>query len=311
MPFSSTTPQDVTYIPQYIEETVVGSMPGSGNFTAIAPTALFSLISDKGAVPIFGLGSRDPISILDGFHVSGFTLRFNPINTDFLKYAFNLASGTGTIAKTLSFAAKVQVGGLGQGAGTSYYFTANHARIATATITATTRSPLLAECYMICKNPTFSTSPPAPTMTQTLPTGNALMFQSGGSTAVTWGATTINTGTIHARIDNELSVIPIIGSQEYQEVLPGARDFRLVFSAVFSDPTSLMADYLAYTQRNLVWTLNSTGPKTLTTTNGQLVSLTDLGFDIADLTVSGRFGLRGSKPTEETYAIFGTSLALT
>ena len=304
---TATGPQDVTILPQYIEEVNEGVMPPSGTFSAIAPTALFSLISDKGAVPIFTIGSVDPSNILDGFHVSGFTLRFNPFDTTFLKYAFNLGAGAGTIDKTLSFMSEIKVGGIN---GTQYYFTANSARIATATLTCAARSPILAEVYVLCKNPTFSTSPPAPTP-GTLATTNPLMYYSGGATSVVWGSTTLNASTLHCRVDNNIQVVPTIGSQEYYTTLRGARDFRAVFSGIFQDPTTLMTDFLAFTKRNLVWTINSTGPKTLTVTNGQLVSLTDLGFDIADLTVSGRFGLRGAKPVEETFAVFGTSVALT
>lgn len=305
--FLATGPQHVTILPQYIEEATPGTMPPSGTMSAIAPTALFSIISDKGAVPIFSLGSRDPQSIIDGFHVSGFTLRFNPQDTTFLKYAFNLAAGAGTIQATLSFASKILVGGEG---GTTYYFTANNARIATATITAAARSPLLAEVYVICQNPAFSTSAPAPGF-GSVSSNKPLSYYSGGTSEVTWGGTAQNITTMHCRIDNELQVIPTLGYQEYRGTLTGARDFRAVFSGVFADPTALLADFLAFTSRNLVWTLNSSPSETLTVTNGQLVSLTDLGFDIADLTVSGRFGLRGAKPTEETYALFGTAVALT
>ena len=301
-----TGPQDVVTIPQFIEESSEGSMPGAGNFTAIAPTALFSLISDKGAVPVFTIGSVDPQSILDGFHVSGFTLRFNPFDTTFLKYAFNLGAGAGTIDTTLSFASKIKVGGIN---GTNYYFTANDARIATATLTCAVRSPILAEVYVLCKNPAFSTSAPAPSFA-TL-TGKPLMYYSGGASSLQWGATALNASTLHVRVDNNLQVVPTIGSQEYYTTLRGARDFRAVFSGLFQDPTALWTDFINFTSRSLVWTINSSPSNVLTVTGGQLVSLTDLGFDIKDLTVSGRFGLRGATPVEETYAVFGTSVALT
>lgn len=299
--FTPTMPYHVIQLPAYIEETTEGSTPTTGTLTKIGPQALFSIVSDKGAVPIFTLGARDPNTILDGRHISGFTLRFNPENTTFLKYAFNLEVGAGTIAKTLTFVAEITIGG------TNYYFTANHCRLGTATVTGAPGSPLLADAYIVCKNPTFSTT--APSLTAPATPAAPLMFYTGGADPVKYGTNVLDTESIVVRVDNNLIPIWVMGSQEYQQVQTGARDFSAAVSGVLRNTTQL-TDYLAFTPRTFVWTVDSVGPKTFTITAGNLVSLRDLSFDIGDLSATGRYG-RGGGAVTETYMVFGTSIALT
>jgi hypothetical protein len=285
-------PQDLIYQPQYSKETTEGSTPTTGTFTAIAPTAYFGLTSDKGAVPIMTIGKRDPNTILEGRRISGFSLRFHPYNSTFMKYAFNLGAGTGTIDDTLTFGAQVVI------AGTTWYFTANHCRVSSCTITGAPGSPLLADAYVVCKNPSFDTS--APGISWASLSGTPWMFYSGGTDPVSFGSNVFGCTSISVRVDNNVKPVHVVGDRDYKQVPPGGRDFSAAVSGLFRDPTKHWTDFLGFTPGTFTWTLNSSPASAFTISSAQLVSLRELGFDVADLSVMGRYN-RGGGPVEELY----------
>lgn len=295
-----TMPYQMVYLPQYIEETTQGTFPSTGTTTNIAPTAMFSLQSDKGAIPIFSVGSRDPQSILDGAHVSGFSLRFHPVNTTFMKYGYNLGSGSGTIDKTLSFATQLTIGG------TNYFFTMVNCRVVTMQTIIAPGGPITCDAYVIGQTPAFAVSAPATGFT-TL-TGTPLSFYSGGANPVTWGSTNFNLTACAVAVHNNVHPVFIQGNQDYVANPPGGHDFNCVLSGLFSDPSKQMTDFVGYTSRTLTITLDSSGPKAFTLAASQLVSLRGVDFNISDY-AGGRFG-RGKGPVEEVYHVFSPSLVL-
>jgi hypothetical protein len=301
-----TSTQDLVYNPQYIAETTPGLFPTTGTMTGIAGIGHFALATDLGYVPLFITGSRDPAYLLAGRKVSGFVLRYNAADTALMKYAFNLAAGAGTISDTLSFAAQILVGGYG---GTTYYFTCDFCRINQMTVSTDPGRPVMVEAHVICRDPTFTTSAPGPAFGTV--TGTPMMFDTGGDDNVSFNSNTMNTTGISVRVSNNLTPTYLTGSRLYKAIPYGGRDISAVVNQVLIDPSKQWTDFTTPNTGTFQWTLNSTSSpqKKITISNANIISEHDISFNIADLSVAGRFN-RGGGPVEEIYMISGLSTSV-
>lgn len=137
------------------------------------------------------------------------------------------------------------------------------------------------------------------------------MFYSGGDDAsqVMFGSNAFDATSVAVRVDNNLTPVFTMGSKDYRQIQPGARDFSAAVTGVFRDPSKFWTDYNNFTSGSFVWTINTVGAKGVTISNAELVSLRGLNFDVSDLSVMGQYG-RGGGVVEEMYMIFGNSLAL-
>ena len=193
------------------EETGSYGTPPSGSYTFIAPQAAFIPEYDVGAVQVRPLGTRDGRSIVDGAHIGGFTLRFNPYNSTLLKYAFNTGSGTGsetgTIDRSLTFVTRIQI------SGSQYVMWIPGCRIERATVALGAGGLLQGEVYCVGILPMLSGSIPASNML-TWPTdpGTApWSFTDGGANPLTVGTHSPNVNRVRAAARNNVTPLFVLG----------------------------------------------------------------------------------------------------
>ena len=203
---------DILIWPQYIEESTPGQFPDAGTMNFIAPQAAIEHDADLNHLLIPGLGSRDVRDILRSLEGYGFTLRFYPINIDFLNYAVDL---TLQKTKTLSLAAKVEMED-----GTKYW-KVSWAKPDSLMLTWAVGAPVTAEMYFLCRKPVYGDSV-GPTLASD-PGTEPLQWYSGGDNPFSIGATTAKIQSFMVRIDNNLRAIYAGGSKEFIALKPGER----------------------------------------------------------------------------------------
>lgn len=243
--------------PCYGEETTYG-VPLSGSYTYIAPQAAFMPEFDMGDVATRVLGSRDVRKVVAGAEIGGFTLRFNPYNVTFLKYAFNTGSSTGsvtgTIDKSLTIASSIRINNI------DYVMLIPGCKIERATVRCAAGGLVQAEVYCIGRKPQLSGSTTASGVTFPNDAGTApYSFQDGGSNPVAIGTPTPDVNNIRVAVRNNLTPIYVLGSKIIKDIVPMERQLQLVWSQLQKGITEFTAA-TGSTDQVISWTLQTSGP---------------------------------------------------
>ncbi len=230
-PFSSF--YHILNVPAFKEESTYGVIP-SGSYTFIAPQAAFIPEFDVGAITTRVLGSRDVRTIVDGAHIGGFTLRFNPYNTTFLKYAFNTGSGTGSVTGTIdtsfTVVSRIRI------SGSNYMMYIPGAKIENCTVSAGVGGLVQAEAYCVGLMPTLSGSDTPGGVANTVvswptdPGTDPYSFKDGGANPLTVNSVGYNVNRIRCAVRNNLTPIYVMGNQDPIQLMPMERQTQLVFT---------------------------------------------------------------------------------
>ncbi len=253
------------------EETSYG-VPFSGSYTFIAPQAAFIPEYDVGAIQVRPIGTRDSRNIIDGAHIGGFTLRFNPYNSTLLKYAFNTGSGTGstasTIDKSLTFITRIMI------SGSNYVMWIPGCRIERATVALGAGGLLQGEAYCVGILPMLSGST-ATTVTWPTDPGTApWSFYDGGTTPFIISGSSVytpNVNRVRAAARNNITPLFVLGKQNPIENPPMEHQVQFVWTQLMDSITSWQAatgsmDLGAY------WVLKS-GTSVMTMTGSKITRL--------------------------------------
>ncbi len=256
------------------EESGSYGTPPSGSYTFIAPQAAFIPEYDLGAIQVRPIGTRTGRNIVDGAHIGGFTLRFNPYNSTLLKYAFNTGSGTGsvtgTIDKSLTFVTRIVI------SGSQYVMWIPGCRIERATIALGAGGLLQGEVYCVGILPMLSGSVPASNMlTWPSDPGTApWSFVDGGTTPFIISGSSVytpNVNRLRAAARNNVTPLFVLGKQNPIENPPMESQVQLVWTQLMDSITSWQAatgsmDLGAY------WILKS-GTSVMTLTGSKITRL--------------------------------------
>ncbi|MEM3732466.1 MAG: phage tail tube protein [Candidatus Bathyarchaeia archaeon] len=284
---SITAGHNILVWPQYVEETTPGNFPSNATLNFIAPYALFEQDADLNHVFIPGLGSRDVRDIIRSLEMYGFTMRFFPIDTEFLKYATNLSLDM----KTLSLEAKINLGG------TTKYWRASFAKANYATLTWTIGDLVRAEVYMVCRKPSYLSSSTSTFASD--PGTQPLSWADGGDNPFTIGTLTPKVQAFSVTIRNNLRSVFAGGSREFITLHPGERRINGTITILWED-TNYWDLLVSDEYKDIVWTLKSGSPaKTLTLANAKFSRINRFPWT------------PGSDVIAETYAFFAKTAALT
>jgi len=241
------TGKNILSWPQYVEETTPGTFPENATLNFIAPYALFDQDADLNHMFVSGLGSRDVRDIIRSIELYGFTMRFFPVNTNFLKYATNLNLDT----KTLSLEAKIDF------AGTTKYWRATYAKVNYATLRWTPGDLIRAEVYMLCRKPVYAASSTATHSSD--PGTEPLTWSSGGDNPFTLGGSNVKVQAFTVTIRNNLRPVYAGGAREYVALVPGERRIQGTITILWESTDYW--DILVNDQyKDIVWTLKSGTP---------------------------------------------------
>jgi hypothetical protein len=216
------------------------------------------------------LGTPDLYKGLKVRETYDFGVNYAPIDTVLLQYMINTGS---TPSRDDSFTFVMSQKQNVSGTLTEQYQIATGCSISDVTITVKSGDVIMVESNWIANkintwatangfsNPTFATALSAAPLTALSP----------GSSAMTWNSVAYDVRSMSVKVDQNPDRVQVVGQTGTTWIQPTIREITFEMDVVYKD-TTLIADSVALTPRAMVWTLNSTGPKTLTFTNAYLAT---------------------------------------
>lgn len=287
----------VTRHPEYVEESTFGVFPTNPDLSWIGPSESWDPRSDIPPYEVRYLGSEDPHSLLRGIEAYEFTLEHFMQASTWCKYAINpQGGGAGSIDKSLSIAAGIRMGGA---AGTVYYYKMLGCRPRSLTLTGRPGEAHRCRMELVCRQiPTPGSSDPVGTGSWASDPGSPpWFFTSGGQNPITVGGATVPVTEITVTIERNPEVIYVMGSGLAAYIPPKHRSISGSFTLVWMNQNQY-TDLQNYTNRTIVWTLNSSPSSVLTLTNCKLHRLDS-------------FTVRPTEVVYERWTFTGLSASLT
>jgi hypothetical protein len=256
----------VTKHPQYVEETQFGVMPTNPDLNWIGPAESWDPRSDIPPYEVRYLGSEDPHSLLRGIEAYEFTLEHFMQASTWAKYAINpQGGGAGSIDKSLALACGIRMGGA---AGTVYYYTMLGCRARSLTLTGRPGEAHRLRMEVVTRQiPEPGTSDPVGTGSWASdPATPPWFFTSGGQDPIEVGGAPVPVTEISITIERNPEVIYVMGSGLAEYIPPKHRSIKGTMTLVWLSQNRY-ADLQNYTNRNVVWTLNTAPSSILTMSN--------------------------------------------
>jgi len=253
--------------------------------------------ADITPIEVRQLGSEDVYKLLKGQEAYSIALEYFLQHSTFAKYGVNpQGGGAGSIDKSLSLAAGLKMGGA---AGTTYYYKMQGSRPRTITISGRPGEAHRVRYEIIAQLiPIPSTPNPVGTGSWASDPGTApWIFTSGGANPVTVGGEAVPCVEISASIERNTESLYVMGQSTVAYLPPKQRAVTATMTLVWL-AQSRYTDLQNFTDRNVVWTLNSSPSSVLTLSNCKFHRLDS-------------FTVRPTEVLLERWAITGLSAALT
>lgn len=261
---------------QWIAETVEGTFPTSGTLTTV-PFSNLEFTIDGQHVDVAQVGPEDFLTSIKGVPVEEFRITGPMLDTDLVKWlvnAQNFGTPTGTISESRSFLTSIYLNG------TENYLKFTGVKPKSGSIKMERGKPHELSIEFVCMDiadPTTS-APTGVTISSTFPTGTPYHHKSGAS--VSWNGSTIPARSITLNINRSTSAEEVLDSYTPYTVLPHMRDMTANISGMWLGNT-LLTDYNSDTARQAIFTLTSTGPKTITCATAKLLK-SNIPIDAGD-----------------------------
>lgn len=269
---------------QFIEEVTEGTVPGAGTTTSIGPNTMISVKKDGQWVEVPQLGSEDIVSLNQGPLKFDFQVKFNLINSTFLKYGVNAANyttPTGTISASLTMLWSQWFNG------TENYMVLKGTRPRSVTVDLEIGKPITATMDLIGMNivdPSAS-APAGITLQTAAPVGPVWDWISGGANSVSWGGTAMDVKKFSVAINRNTREDWTLGNLNPFSTQPHGRRIGWNFTNLWDSTGTLEGDWRAGASKTLAVVLKS-ATSTLTLTSNYLTNYNrdvDIGSDEAIL----------------------------
>lgn len=287
----------VTKHPQYVEEDSFGVFPTNPDLSWIGPSESWDPRSDIPPYEVRYLGSEDPYALLRGIENYEFTLEHFLQASTWAKYAINpQGGGSGSIDKSLSLAAGIRMGGA---SGTVYYYKMLGCRPRSLTITGRPGEPHRMRMELVCRQiPTPSSVNPVGTGSWASDPGTSpWFFTSGGQNPITVGGASVPVTEISVTVDRNPEVIHVMGDGLAAYIPPKHRSIKATLTLVWLNQNRY-TDLQNYTNRDIVWTLN--------TSPNSVLTMEDCKFHRLD-----SFSVKSTEVTYERWSITALNATLT
>lgn len=253
--------------PQYVEESTYGTTPTSPVFTSCGSIQDFTLAADMQSIKYRQLGSRDLYSTIRTGQMFTLTLKYQPFNTNFMKYGTEYwnAGATGNIAKSLSIIWSQNLNG------TENFVLAQGCRSESIDIDITENSVMVSQ-VIIAQN----VSSPATTFVGAGGTGTPTyagadvgtpwVGLSGGQLPLTINALNYDVERFRIAINQNLDKIKPNGETQIKFLEATNRDITIDLDMILKDNVT-MADTKTVTARTASYMMNSGTTSSVSLTN--------------------------------------------
>jgi len=295
-----TTKLDIVKPVQWIGEgdseattTLFGVTPDGSTFKLVGNNTEINPQLDIAHADTLGLGSEDILDAVITGRAYAFSIRFNPINVDLLKFIWNTSvAGSDTPRESLSFTYSYNLDG------TEHFRHIRGARPTTATWSVQ-RGLWEADMTFVAKDitiPNVSSGDPAtPVYSSSETTAAAISHQDGGGSPFTLNSIVYGEKRFSITVARSIALEDING--ELDVVYTKLNDRRVSWSAdvvigTASSETAIETLLEAKTKVPFTYKFNSTGPITFTTANNVITSYSEIpaagNTDAIIASVSGR-----------------------
>ena len=273
-----TTKRDIVKPLQYVGETDVVTTPA--NYATTPNSATFILVGNNTEInpqpdiphsDAIVLGSEDIIDAVKNGSLYTFSLRFNPIDKNLIRYGWDAAGGgAASIDESLSFTYSYRLDG-----------TENFQHVRGALPTSTTltldKGVWEAEMQFIAKDITIPNTtdgnPGTPVYLSSETTSQMLGQSDVGTTPFTWNTVNFGERRFSVTVTRDLSVMTVNGELDIVYAKAAARG--IVFSAdVFTKNTTLLTDFEAKTKQAASYVFSTSPAVTMTFTNAVITGWT-------------------------------------
>ena len=250
--------------PQYVEEATFGTTPTSPAFTSVGSMQDMATNIDISNVKYRQLGSRDLYQVIKTGEIYGIVFKYQPFNTNFLKYGTEYwsASATGNIAKSFSLVWSQNINGV------ENFYLASGFRTERVDIDVTETAVVVTQTLTGKNISTPSTTYPGtgtPTYAAT-DVGTPWSGQSGGSLPLTINALNYDVTRFRISVNQNLDRVKPNGETVIKFLEATNRDVAVDMDMVVQNTTTL-ADVKTLTARTASYTLNSGTSSQISLTN--------------------------------------------
>ena len=258
------TVQDVVKELQHVEEVTYGTTPASPTFVNSGGIQEIAETNEMTTKRYRSLGNEDIYKLLKCGEVYSFSTKYNPATTALMRYGTEIAGGTGTIEKSLSFLYSHKINTvenfvLFKGARTDSI----NVEIVPDDLTVTQN--------WICQDITTPNSAHGlgvPVFASDF-AGTPLCGPDTGANPLTINALNYDCVRFRFSVSRNLDARRVIGQNKIQFLIPSIRDIEVDFDILIKD-TATMADVKTLVARSASIVINSTGPKLATFSGLQL-----------------------------------------
>lgn len=249
---------------QYIEEVTYGTTPAtSPTFISAGKISRFSFNIDAAITRHRSAGHRKVVDFLNTGQMTSFELEYMPFDTDLMAYGINDPVGTGTIAKSLSFAFSKLING------TEHFYFIKGAKTDSISIEVTKEGVMVTQSFLAREVSTPVTTANGGLTTPTWaanPTGVPWVGKDGGGSVFLYNAVAWDTPRLGCEISWNLDPGQPIGHDLIKFLDPTNKDCNVEFE-VWQKDTTFIADLKSGARRDLQYTLNAGTTAVLSITN--------------------------------------------
>lgn len=242
---------------QWVEETVEGATPNTGTVTAVGISAMISVKKGNQFVDVPQLSMEDLAGLVAGQRKYQFQIKYNPINSTFLKYGINsanYASPSGTISTPLCLIISVYFNGV------ENYIIINGLRIDKTQVDEEVGKPvqITMDCLGMFINAPTATAPTGLTLVTATPVGPAWDWLSGGTNPVTDGATGQDCKKFSISVSRNVKEEYTLGNNDPFGLLPHARKVTFSGDFIWDSTGTFEADRDSKTAKTMTAVLKTT-----------------------------------------------------
>lgn len=266
---------------QYLEETVEGVIDSTGDFIAVGVNSMISIKKDGQWVEVPQLSAEDLEGLIEGPQKYQFQIKYNPLDSNFLKYGVNAAdpaSPSGTISKSLTMLFSVYFNG------TEKYIIITGLRPNQTQIDLETGKPIAitVDCVsMMIGAP--AAMPSGVTLVDTPLTGSVWSWLTGGTGQVAYNSVSQDCKKFSITINRNAKEEYTLGDDNPGWILPHARKIAFSGDFLWDGVSTFEADQAAGTPQTIAVVL-LTSTSTLTLTSAQVTNYNrshDIGSSMA------------------------------
>lgn len=250
---------------QWIAEVTEGTFPTSGTLTTV-PFSNLEFNIDGQHVDVAQVGPEDFLTSVKGATMKDFRITGPMLDTDLLKWlinAQNFGTPTGTISESRSFLTSIYLNG------TENYLKFTGVKPKSGSLKMERGKPHELSIDFQCmdiSDPTTS-APTGVTISTTFPTGTVYHHKSGAD--FSWNGSSVVARSVTININRNTTQEEVLNSYTPYAILPHQRDMTANVEGLWVGNT-LLTDFNSDTARQAIFTVSTTGSKTITCATAKL-----------------------------------------